>query len=88
VGRSAGAIGLLMWGRHLRASIRLQDRWGGLTVTLILATFGLAFGFPLGIVVALGPPVPRCPRSARLRALCPELIRGVPMIRLLSWQGA
>src|SRR5260370_29767719 len=25
-----------------------QDRWGGLPVTLILATFGLAFGFPLG----------------------------------------
>ena len=27
---------------------------GGLPVTLILATFGLAFGFPLGILVALG----------------------------------
>jgi general L-amino acid transport system permease protein len=30
-----------------------QDRWGRLTVTLTLATFGLAFGLPLGIFVAL-----------------------------------
>ena len=31
-----------------------QDDWGGLPLTLILATFGLAFAFPLAIVVALG----------------------------------
>ena len=31
-----------------------QERWGGLVITLILATFGLAFAFPLAIVVALG----------------------------------
>src|SRR5882724_8781771 len=47
-------IGLLMWGGILGLSFVPQDRWGGLPVTLILATFGLAFGFPLGIVVALG----------------------------------
>src|ERR1700694_702820 len=47
-------IGLLMWGGIFGLPFVSQDRWGGLPVTLILATFGLAFGFPLGVVVALG----------------------------------
>jgi len=47
-------IGLLMWGGIFGLAYVSQDRWGGLPVTLMLATFGLAFGFPLGIVVALG----------------------------------
>src|SRR5262249_44002228 len=40
-------IGLLMWGGVFGMPYVSQDRWGGLPVTLILATFGLAFGFPL-----------------------------------------
>src|SRR5450755_531455 len=40
-------IGLLMWGGIFGLSYVSQDRWGGLPVTLILATFGLAFGVPL-----------------------------------------
>src|SRR5437588_517792 len=47
-------IGLLMWGGIPGLTFVSQDRWGGLPVTLILATFGLAFGFPLGIPDALG----------------------------------
>ena len=57
-------IGLLMWGGVFGLSFVSQDRWGGLPVTLILATFGLAFGFPLGILVALAA-APSYPRSAR-----------------------
>jgi general L-amino acid transport system permease protein len=75
-------IGLLMWGGILGLSYVSQDRWGGLPVTLILATFGLAFGFPLGILVALG----RRSRLPAIRSLCVlyvELIRGVPLISLL-----
>jgi len=56
--------------------------WGGLPVTLILATFGLAFGFPLGVFVALG----RRSKLPAIRSLCVlyvELIRGVPLISLL-----
>ena len=51
-------------------------------MTLILATFGLAFGFPLGILVALG----RRSKLPAIRSLCVlyvELIRGVPLISLL-----
>jgi general L-amino acid transport system permease protein len=75
-------IGLLMWGGILGLSYVSQDRWGGLPVTLILATFGLAFGFPLGILVALG----RRSKLPAIRSICVlyvELIRGVPLISLL-----
>src|ERR1700710_3096175 len=75
-------IGLLMWGGIFGLAYVSQDRWGGLPVTLILATFGLAFGFPLGILVALG----RRSKLPAIRSLCVlyvELIRGVPLISLL-----
>jgi general L-amino acid transport system permease protein len=76
------AIGVLMWGGVFGLSFVSQDRWGGLPVTLILATSGLAFGFPLGILVALG----RRSKLPAIRSLCVlyvELIRGVPLISLL-----
>jgi general L-amino acid transport system permease protein len=76
------SIGLLMWGGLFGMPFVSQDRWGGLPVTLILATFGLAFGFPLGILVALG----RRSKLPAIRSLCVlyvELIRGVPLISLL-----
>ena len=75
-------IGLLMWGGAFGLTYVSQDRWGGLPVTLILATFGLAFGFPLGIVVALG----RRSKLPAIRSLCVlyvELVRGVPLVSLL-----
>jgi general L-amino acid transport system permease protein len=75
-------IGVLMWGGIFGLTYVSQDRWGGLPVTLILATFGLAFGFPLGIVVVLG----RRSKLPAIRSLCVlyvELIRGVPLISLL-----
>ncbi|MGY8661834.1 amino acid ABC transporter permease [Bradyrhizobium sp. UFLA05-109] len=75
-------ISVLMWGGVLGLSFVSQDRWGGLPVTLILATFGLAFGFPLGILVALG----RRSKLPAIRSLCVlyvELIRGVPLVSLL-----
>jgi general L-amino acid transport system permease protein len=75
-------IGVLMWGGVLGLPHVPQERWGGLPITLILATFGLAFAFPLAILVALG----RRSRLPAIKALCVlyvELIRGVPLISLL-----
>ena len=75
-------IGILMWGGVLGLSYVPQERWGGLVITLILATFGLAFAFPLAILVALG----RRSKMPAIKALCViyvELIRGVPLISLL-----
>jgi len=59
-----------------------QERWGGLPLTLILATFGIALAFPLSILVALG----RRSSMPAIRIICVayvELIRGVPLISVL-----
>lgn len=76
------AIGVLMWGGILGMPYVPQERWGGLPITLILSTFGLAFAFPLAILVALG----RRSKMPAIKAICVlyvELIRGVPLISLL-----
>jgi general L-amino acid transport system permease protein len=76
------AIGLLMWGGVLGLPYVENGRWGGLALTLLLATFGLAFAFPLSILLALG----RRSQLPLVRAFCVayiELIRGVPLISLL-----
>ncbi|MFN3448862.1 MAG: amino acid ABC transporter permease [Roseococcus sp.] len=75
-------IGILMWGGVFGLTYVPQERWGGLPITLILATFGLAFAFPLAILVALG----RRSKLPAIKAICVlyvELIRGVPLISLL-----
>ena len=76
-------IGILMWGGVLGLSFVPQDSWGGLPLTLILATFGLALSFPLSVVVALGRRSTQLPAVKVLCVLYVELIRGVPLITLL-----
>jgi general L-amino acid transport system permease protein len=75
-------IGILMWGGVFGLSKVPQERWGGLPITLILSTFGLAMAFPLAILVALGRRS-RLPAIKMLCVLYVELIRGVPLISLL-----
>jgi general L-amino acid transport system permease protein len=75
-------IGALMWGGVLGLEYVENERWGGLILTLLLTTFGLAVAFPLSILLALG----RRSGLPAIRALCVgyiELIRGVPLISLL-----
>lgn len=75
-------IGLLMWGGVAGLSYVENERWGGLALTLLLATFGIAFAFPLSILLALG----RRSQLPAVRALSVawiELVRGVPLISLL-----
>jgi general L-amino acid transport system permease protein len=76
-------IGLLMWGGVLGLAPVPEDYWGGLPITLILATFGLAFAFPLAVLVALGRRSTKLPAVKILCVLYVELIRGVPLIALL-----
>ncbi|GAA5232841.1 amino acid ABC transporter permease [Verticiella sediminum] len=79
---SLTATGVLMWGGVLGLTYVENSRWGGLPLTLILATFGIAFAFPIGVLLALG----RRSRMPAIKALCVvyiELIRGVPLISLL-----
>ena len=57
-------------------------RWGGLPLTLLLATLGIAIAFPIAILAAMG----RRSTLPAVRAACIgyiELIRGVPLISVL-----
>lgn len=59
-----------------------SDQWGGLPLTLLLATMGMLLALPLAILVALG----RQSALPLLRSLCTmyvELVRGVPLISVL-----
>ncbi len=76
-------IGTLMWGGILGLPYVGQDLWGGLPITLILSTFGLAIAFPLALVVALGRRSTTMPAVRLVCVLYIELIRGVPLITLL-----
>ena len=76
-------IGVLMWGGVLGLRFVAEDEWGGLPITLILATFGLAFAFPLSILVALGRRSRELPAVRMLCVVYVELIRGVPLVALL-----
>jgi general L-amino acid transport system permease protein len=75
-------IGVLMWGGIFGLVPVENERWGGMILTLILFTFGVAFAFPLSILLALA----RRSTLPALRALAVayiELVRGVPLISLL-----
>ena len=76
-------IGVLMWGGIFGLTEVTNDNWGGLPLTLILATFGAAFSFPLAILVALGRRSTKLPAVKLLCVLYVELIRGVPLISVL-----
>ena len=70
---SGGVFGL----EHVETS-----RWGGLTLTLVLASVGMAASFPLGVVLALG----RRSTMPIVRSVCVVFIefwRGVPLITVL-----
>ena len=76
------AVGVLMWGGVFGLTYVENSLWGGLPLTLILSTFGVAFAFPIGVLLALG----RRSHMPAIKSLCVvyiELIRGVPLISLL-----
>jgi general L-amino acid transport system permease protein len=73
---------VLMYGNVFGLAKVETDRWGGLPLTLLLATLSIAMAFPIALVVALG----RRSDLPAIRAFCTvyvELIRGVPLISLL-----
>ena len=58
------------------------DRWGGLPLTIMLASLSIVLAFPLSVLVALG----RRSDMPAIRTFCViyvELIRGVPLISVL-----
>ncbi|MEO3430553.1 ABC transporter permease subunit [Pelagibius sp. CAU 1746] len=76
------AIGVLMWGGVLGLSYVENSFWGGLPITLLLASIAIVCAFPLSILLALG----RRSELPVVKAFCIayiELIRGVPLISIL-----
>ena len=58
------------------------DRWGGLPLTIMLATLSIVCAFPIAVAVALG----RRSRLPAIRTVClvyVELVRGVPLVSVL-----
>lgn len=78
------AVALFLWLMYggIGLDVVATENWGGLPVTLMLTTFGLALGFPIGVVLALGRrsalPVPRA-----IAAAIVEGVRGVPLVAVL-----
>lgn len=73
---------VLMYGNTLGLSRVETDRWGGLPLTLLLATLSIALSFPLALLIALG----RRSNMPAIRVLCTvyvELVRGVPLVSVL-----
>lgn len=73
---------VLFSGGHLGLPHVETGRWGGLSLTLILAGVGIAAALPLGVVLALG----RRSEMPIVRSVCVVFIefwRGVPLITVL-----
>jgi len=73
---------VLMGGGVLGLEPVRTDLWGGLPLTVMLATLSIFFAFPLAVLVALG----RRSNLPAIRTVCViyiELIRGVPLISVL-----
>ena len=72
----------LMVGGVAGLTVVTTDRWGGLPLTIMLASLSIVCAFPLAVLVALG----RRSRMPAIRTICiiyVELIRGVPLISVL-----
>jgi general L-amino acid transport system permease protein len=73
---------VLMYGNTLGLDKVATDRWGGLPLTILLATLSIVMAFPIALLVALG----RRANLPAIRVACTlyvELIRGVPLISVL-----
>jgi general L-amino acid transport system permease protein len=71
-----------MYGGVAGLSVVTTDRWGGLPLTIMLATLSIVLAFPISVLVALG----RRSKLPAIRTFCViyvELIRGVPLISVL-----
>jgi general L-amino acid transport system permease protein len=60
--------------------------WGGVLVTIVVASVGIVFSLPLGIILALGRRS-RMPAVRILSVIFIEFVRGVPLITVLFMAG-
>jgi len=60
--------------------------WGGVLVTIVVASVGIVFSLPLGILLALGRRS-RMPAVRSLSVIFIEFVRGVPLVTVLFMAG-
>ena len=72
----------MMYGNVMGLSKVETDRWGGLPLTLLLASLSMVMAFPIAMLVALGRRS-TLPAIRTVSTLYVELIRGVPLISVL-----
>ncbi len=72
----------LMYGGALGLSRVETDRWGGLPLTILLASLSMSMAFPIALVIALGRRS-KLPAIRAVSTIYVELIRGVPLISVL-----
>lgn len=58
------------------------NTWGGLMLTMMLATIAIVFSFPIGVLFALGR-ASKLPIVRTISVIYIEVIRGVPLITIL-----
>jgi general L-amino acid transport system permease protein len=73
---------ILLHGGAFGLSLVTTDLWGGLLVTLVVASAGIAGAFPIGVLLALGRRS-RMPAVRLLSISFIEFVRGVPLITVL-----
>ncbi|MGM0785706.1 MAG: amino acid ABC transporter permease [Pseudomonadota bacterium] len=73
---------VLLYGGHFGLPVVETHRWGGLSLTLILATVGMVAALPIGIVLALGRRS-QMPIVRSVSVVFIEFWRGVPLITIL-----
>lgn len=60
--------------------------WGGVLVTIVVASVGIVFSLPLGVLLALGRRS-RMPAVRSLSVIFIEFVRGVPLVTVLFMAG-
>lgn len=73
---------ILLYGGHFGLPVVETNKWGGLTLTLVLSIAGIVASLPLGILLALGRRS-NLPIIRSLSIAYIELWRGVPLITVL-----
>ena len=72
----------LVYGGIFGLEVVPTDKWGGLMLTIIVASVGIVFSFPIGIIIAFGRQS-HLPIIRSISVTYVEMIRGVPLITIL-----
>jgi len=73
---------IILHGGYFGLTLVETSKWGGLLLTLVLASVGIVLSFPIGIILALGRQS-KLPIIKSLSVFYIELVRGVPLITVL-----